>query len=178
MTGHSLLSVSFILSCICPSHLHVQAFALPVCRCICLRAASPIQLSHNPLYYSSFIYPFRVFYCFSLIPSTLLSCVKHVTWHTNTSHNILSYCYTALRTTAGHKMTELPLEPQMAKMLLISPEYDCSNEVSYSIPIPLNPIIYKLFCMLRFLACSELSVALQDIRHQHHHPSPYRSCLL
>ena len=31
--------------------------------------------------------------------------------------------------TAGHKMSDLPLEPQLAKMLLISPEYNCSNEV-------------------------------------------------
>ena len=26
-------------------------------------------------------------------------------------------------------MSEMPLEPQLAKMLLISPEYHCSNEV-------------------------------------------------
>lgn len=32
-------------------------------------------------------------------------------------------------TALGHKMSELPLEPQLAKMLLISPEYSCSNEI-------------------------------------------------
>ena len=32
-------------------------------------------------------------------------------------------------TQLGHKMSEMPLEPQLAKMLLISPEYNCSNEV-------------------------------------------------
>lgn len=26
-------------------------------------------------------------------------------------------------------MSEMPLEPQLAKMLLISPEFNCSNEV-------------------------------------------------
>ena len=32
-------------------------------------------------------------------------------------------------TQLGHKMSELPLEPQLAKMLLISPEFSCSNEM-------------------------------------------------
>lgn len=32
-------------------------------------------------------------------------------------------------TTLGHRMSELPLEPQLAAMLLNSPEYNCSNEV-------------------------------------------------
>jgi len=32
-------------------------------------------------------------------------------------------------TQLGHKMSEMPLDPQLAKMLLISPEYSCSNEV-------------------------------------------------
>ena len=30
-------------------------------------------------------------------------------------------------------MSEMPLEPQLAKMLLISPEFHCSNEVSVSV---------------------------------------------
>ena len=30
----------------------------------------------------------------------------------------------------GHKMSEMPLDPQFAKMLLVSPEYNCCNEVS------------------------------------------------
>jgi HrpA-like RNA helicase len=29
----------------------------------------------------------------------------------------------------GHKMSELPVEPQLGKILLASPEYNCSNEV-------------------------------------------------
>lgn len=33
-------------------------------------------------------------------------------------------------TSLGHMMSEMPLEPQLAKMLLVSPEYKCSNEVS------------------------------------------------
>jgi pre-mRNA-splicing factor ATP-dependent RNA helicase DHX15/PRP43 len=32
-------------------------------------------------------------------------------------------------TPLGNMMSELPLEPQQAKMLLVSPEYKCSNEV-------------------------------------------------
>ena len=29
----------------------------------------------------------------------------------------------------GNKMSELPLDPQLAKVLLASPDYGCSNEV-------------------------------------------------
>lgn len=29
----------------------------------------------------------------------------------------------------GHKMSELPLDPQAAKMVLSSPDYNCSNEI-------------------------------------------------
>lgn len=32
-------------------------------------------------------------------------------------------------TQLGHKMAELPVEPQLAKMLLTSPDYNCSNEM-------------------------------------------------
>lgn len=32
-------------------------------------------------------------------------------------------------TTIGHHMSELPLDPQLAKMLLVAPDYSCSNEV-------------------------------------------------
>ena len=32
-------------------------------------------------------------------------------------------------TSLGHKMTTLPLEPQLAKMLLTAPDFKCSNEV-------------------------------------------------
>lgn len=32
-------------------------------------------------------------------------------------------------TKLGHQMSEVPLEPQLAKMLLVSPDYKCSNEV-------------------------------------------------
>jgi hypothetical protein len=33
-------------------------------------------------------------------------------------------------TALGHMMAEMPLEPQQAKMLLVSPDFKCSNEVS------------------------------------------------
>jgi pre-mRNA-splicing factor ATP-dependent RNA helicase DHX15/PRP43 len=32
-------------------------------------------------------------------------------------------------TALGHMMAEMPLEPQQAKMLLVSPDFKCSNEV-------------------------------------------------
>ena len=32
-------------------------------------------------------------------------------------------------TPLGHMMSEVPVEPQLAKVLLVSPEYHCSNEV-------------------------------------------------
>jgi pre-mRNA-splicing factor ATP-dependent RNA helicase DHX15/PRP43 len=35
-------------------------------------------------------------------------------------------------TDIGTKMSELPLDPQLAKMLLVSPEFNCSNEVRES----------------------------------------------
>ena len=38
-------------------------------------------------------------------------------------------------TQMGHKMSEMPLDPQLAKLLLVSPEYSCSNEVSRYVPI-------------------------------------------
>ena len=38
-------------------------------------------------------------------------------------------------------MSDLPLEPQLAKMLLISPEYNCSNEVSTATSIRTSSMI-------------------------------------
>lgn len=32
-------------------------------------------------------------------------------------------------TKTGDKMSEFPLDPQMTKMLIVSPEYNCSNEI-------------------------------------------------
>lgn len=43
-------------------------------------------------------------------------------------------------TAFGHKMSELPLEPQLAAMLLNSPDYNCSNEVG----------TYIVFHLIRF----------------------------
>lgn len=34
-------------------------------------------------------------------------------------------------TTIGNRMADMPLDPQLAKMLLVSPEFKCSNEVNY-----------------------------------------------
>jgi hypothetical protein len=41
-------------------------------------------------------------------------------------------------TSLGHKMSELPVEPQLGKILLTSPEYNCSNEVRRSLPLSLS----------------------------------------
>ena len=43
-------------------------------------------------------------------------------------------------TTLGHRMSELPLEPQLAAMLLNSQEYHCSNEVSY-----IHIVVFNVF---------------------------------
>ena len=32
-------------------------------------------------------------------------------------------------TPLGHMMADFPLDPQMAKMLIVSPEFKCSNEI-------------------------------------------------
>ena len=32
-------------------------------------------------------------------------------------------------TSLGHKMSELPVDPQLGQILLSSPQYNCSNEV-------------------------------------------------
>ena len=34
-------------------------------------------------------------------------------------------------TQLGHRMSELPLDPQLAKLLLSAEEYNCTNEVCY-----------------------------------------------
>ena len=34
-------------------------------------------------------------------------------------------------TQLGHRMSELPLDPQLAKLLLSAEEYNCTNEVRY-----------------------------------------------
>ena len=66
---------------------------------------------------------------------------------------------------SGHKMSEMPLEPQLAKMLLISPEFNCSNEVKKkyttlnsfcnTIPTPLriSTSIVLIFFLLFFRFC-------------------------
>lgn len=46
----------------------------------------------------------------------------------------------------GHMMSEMPLEPQLAKMLLISPEFNCSNEVQYLKQYVKHP---SLYCRLK-----------------------------
>jgi len=45
-------------------------------------------------------------------------------------------------TSLGHKMSELPVDPQLAKMLLSSPEYNCSNEILTIVSLLSGPIIF------------------------------------
>ena len=46
-------------------------------------------------------------------------------------------------------MSEMPLEPQLAKMLLISPEFNCSNEVR-DLSLSFSPS-YESPCLLIIL---------------------------
>ena len=77
----------------------------------------------NP-YYSFLLYSTQPYstqlYSTQLNSTVLCSTLLYSTFHCTNPHHI----------TKGHKMSDLPLEPQLAKMLLISPEYNCSNEVS------------------------------------------------
>jgi HrpA-like RNA helicase len=54
-------------------------------------------------------------------------------------------------TNLGHKMSELPVDPQLGKMLLSSPDYNCSNEVS-SPPPPPRPFVSFLLQILSIVA--------------------------
>jgi len=45
-------------------------------------------------------------------------------------------------TQLGHKMSEVPVEPQLAKMLLISPEYKCSEEMLSIVALLSGPSIF------------------------------------
>ena len=47
-------------------------------------------------------------------------------------------------TKIGTLMAEFPLEPQLAKMALVSPQYNCSNEM-----ISLIAMLSVPFCFLR-----------------------------
>ena len=49
--------------------------------------------------------------------------------HTHAPTHTLGYDWFLLSQDLGHKMSELPLDPQLAKVLLASPDYGCSNEV-------------------------------------------------
>lgn len=63
-------------------------------------------------------------------------------------------------TDLGHKMSEMPLEPQLAKMLLVSPDYRCSNEVS-CIVFCSSSLILMLFFLFR---CCLLSLYSPSLR--------------
>lgn len=45
-------------------------------------------------------------------------------------------------TTIGYQMSEMPLEPQLSKMILTSPEYNCSNEMIIIVACLSSPQIF------------------------------------
>lgn len=45
-------------------------------------------------------------------------------------------------TPLGHRMSEMPLEPQLAKMLLVSPEFGCSHEMLSIVSLLAGPSIF------------------------------------
>ena len=74
-------------------------------------------------------------------------------------------------TPLGDKMSEMPLEPQQAKMLLVSPEYKCSNEVSNYF----GKKFAKHYCMLTFFYLIFLC-QFRCYRSSHSSQCPTSSC--
>jgi hypothetical protein len=69
-------------------------------------------------------------------------------------------------TQLGHKMSEMPLEPQLAKMLLISPEYNCSNEVGrpyHSLYVCMYVCMYFVYVCIGFRCCPSWRCCLSRI---------------
>jgi HrpA-like RNA helicase len=62
-------------------------------------------------------------------------------------------------TKLGELMSEFPLDPQMSKMLVVSPEFKCSNEI-LSLTAMLSGIYtvlnYVLLCPLPFIASASV----------------------
>jgi pre-mRNA-splicing factor ATP-dependent RNA helicase DHX15/PRP43 len=57
-------------------------------------------------------------------------------------------------TKLGQLMSEFPLDPQMSKMLVVSPEFNCSNEI-LSITAMLSGIVVPPFSSVVFLLVIE-----------------------
>lgn len=58
-------------------------------------------------------------------------------------------------TKLGEMMSELPLDPQMSKMLIVSPEFNCSNEI-LTITAMLSGLFVFFFPFLSFLTSSSV----------------------
>lgn len=58
-------------------------------------------------------------------------------------------------TAMGHKMSEMPLEPPLAKMLLSSIEYNCSDEVrhTFSPCVSSLELIVFIHCFSLYFTC-------------------------
>ena len=65
-------------------------------------------------------------------------------------------------TQLGHKMSEMPLDPHLAKMLLVSPEYKCTNEILSIVAMLSSPSI--------FMRPKECAKAADDAKAQFAHP--------
>lgn len=64
-------------------------------------------------------------------------------------------------TELGHKMSEMPLDPHLAKMLLVSPEYKCTNEILSIVAMLSSPSI--------FMRPKECAKAADDAKSQFAH---------
>ena len=62
-------------------------------------------------------------------------------------------------TNTGHLMSELPLDPQLAKMLVVSPQFKCSNEILTVVAMLSVP---NVFIRPRESVCETLSLAVLE----------------
>jgi pre-mRNA-splicing factor ATP-dependent RNA helicase DHX15/PRP43 len=65
-------------------------------------------------------------------------------------------------TSLGHKMSEIPLEPQLAKILLVSPDYNCSNEICSIVALLSVPNV--------FMRPKDAAKAADEAKAQFSHP--------
>ena len=59
----------------------------------------------------------------------------------------------------GSIMAEFPLDPQMAKMLIVSPEFKCSNEILTIVSILSGMPVHKSCSLVLIRLCSSYHLA-------------------
>jgi hypothetical protein len=62
-------------------------------------------------------------------------------------------------TKLGEIMSEFPLDPQLSKMLVVSPEFNCSNEI-----LSISAMLSGIFCNHVYFILSGLESGLNDLR--------------